>query len=177
MRFQAAVALGLFTAAFAAPIENTKFDLPAITSTFNNIQGGIDKMVGDVKNYKGTESMPAMLASSQGILDALKEGTAAIAKSPALGLMDAIGILGPVGTLSSKVDEIILALAEKKEILKGLGVSSVVKDELVKQKAGADDLVKAITNNLPMPALLGIVAGPIAKQITDKLEGGIKQWS
>jgi len=28
-----------------------------------------------------------------------------------------------------------------------------------------------------MPGLLGIVAGPIAKQITDKLEGGIKVWS
>ena len=40
----------------------------------------------------------------------------------------------------------------------------------------ADKLAKAITGNLPLPSLIGPIAAPIAKQFTDKLEGGLKAF-
>jgi uncharacterized membrane protein YeaQ/YmgE (transglycosylase-associated protein family) len=177
MRFSV-VALGLIGAVAAAPLEQTKFDLPAVQNTFNDIQAGIDKMVADVKAFTGDKAaINPIVADSEAILTIIREGADKVAKSPAMGLMDAISVLGPVSTLSAKVDEIVMALAEKKEKITGAGAAGLVADNLRKQKNEADGLVKSILANLPMPGLLGIVAGPIAKQITDKLDAGAKAWS
>jgi Hydrophobic surface binding protein A len=177
MRFQSVVALGFFSSALAAPLQAATLDLPTITQTFQDIQTGIDKLIADVKGFAGPASAGVIAADSAAIQGVVVDGTSKVQKSPALGLMDAISVLGPVSTLSSKVDEVIIALAEKKDAMRAAGTGPLVRDELTKLKAKADDLVKVILASLPIPALLGIVAGPIAKQITDKLEAGVKQWS
>jgi hypothetical protein len=187
MQFKNIITLGFASLAVAAPALNAANvplrtysvqDLQSVTDTFNAIQAGIDKMTDSVKAYTGD---PAQLAAIQGGSDDLAKiidaGTAKVAASPAMGLMDAINVLGPVGTLSSKVDDIIIALATKKETFTKMNLGEVVINDLKTQKTAADGLIKAILANLPMPGLLSIIAGPIAKQITDKLENGIKQWS
>jgi len=181
MQIKAIISFSLASMVFAAPAvvyHNVNFDLVSITDTFTAIQGGIDKMVAAVKSYTGD---PAQLVpiqnTSDDILKIIQDGTAKVASSPAMGLMDAINVLGPTGTLSSKVDEIIMALAEKKALFTENNLGDVVLKDLNDQKTASEALVKAILNNLPMPGLLGVVAGPIAKQITDKLENGIKAWT
>jgi len=154
-------------------------DLVSVTDTFNAIQAGIDKMVANVKAYTGDSAaqVAAIQSESDNVLKIIRDGTDKVAKSPAMGIADAIGILGPVGTLSSKVDEIINALASKKEVLTKNNLASVVLKDLQDQKNAAEKLVTAILNNLPLPSLLGIIAAPIAKQITDKLDAGAKSWA
>jgi hypothetical protein len=181
MQLKTLISLTFASMAVAVPVVASnmgKFDLPAVTETFNNIQNGIDKMAQDVRAYKGDPQQLAVIQSdSDALAQIIDQGTAKIKASPAMGLMDAINILGPVGTLSSKVDDIITALASNKDTFAKMNVNSVVIQDLKQQKAAADKLVTAILANLPIPGLLGIIAGPIAKQITDKLDGGIKQWS
>ena len=181
MQLKTLFSLGFASMAVAAPIVEgsmNKFDLPAVTDTFNAIQSGIDKMVVDVKAFNGDpQQLVAIQTDSDAILKTIADGTDKVAKSAAMGIMDAIGVLGPVGTLSSKVDEIINALAEKKELLTKNNLQSMVVKDLNDQKTAADALVKAILANLPLPSLLGGIAGPIAKQITDKLDAGVKTWS
>jgi len=154
-------------------------DLVSVTDTFNAIQAGIDKMVANVKAYTGGSAaqVAAIQSDSDNVLKIIRDGTDKVAKSPAMGIADAIGILGPVGTLSSKVDEIINALASKKEVLTKNNLASVVLKDLQDQKNAAEKLVTAILNNLPLPSLLGAIAAPIAKQITDKLDAGAKSWA
>jgi hypothetical protein len=176
MRFQSVLALGLFSSVMAVPIDNAKMDLPSVQATFEAIQNGIDKLITDVRAYTGGPHT-AFVADADAILSAIKAGTEKVAKSPAMGITDAIAILAPVGVLSSKIEEVVGVLATQKEVLNKGGAGPLILDSLKKQKSSADGLVAAILNNLPLPQVLGIIAGPIAKTVTDKLEVGIKQWS
>jgi len=78
--------------------------------------------------------------------------------------------------MASKVDEIVSALTVKKETFDKASVTAVVIQQLQDQRLAADKLAKAITGNLPLPGLIGPIAAPIAKQFTDKLEGGLKAF-
>jgi hypothetical protein len=180
MQLKTLLTLGFASMTVAAPIVagtlNT-FDLPAITDTFNAIQGGIDKMVTDVKAFTGDpQQLVAIQEDNDAILKIINDGTDKVSKSTAMGIMDALGILGPTGTLASKVDEVIAALADKKKLLSDLNLQSIVVKDLTDQRSASDNLIKAIVANLPMPSVLGMIANPIAKQITDKLDAGVKTW-
>jgi hypothetical protein len=181
MQIKTILSLTFASMAVAAPTVTgtmAPLDLVSVTDTFNAIQAGIDKMVANVKAYTGGSAQVAAIQSdSDNVLKIIRDGTDKVAKSPAMGIADAIGILGPVGTLSSKVDEIINALASKKEVLTKNNLASVVLKDLQDQKNAAEKLVTAILNNLPLPSLLGAIAAPIAKQITDKLDAGAKSWA
>jgi Hydrophobic surface binding protein A len=170
-------------AAVATPLEavayNTlvAFDLPTVQASFNQIQASIDKMITKIKDFDGeTEKMEPMLSAATEILNGIKEGTSKIASSPTMGIMDALGMLTPVGTMASKVDEVVAALTAKKEVFDKLAITAVVVEQLQDQLKASDQMSKAIAANLPMPALLGPIAGPIGKLITDKLEAGIRAF-
>jgi hypothetical protein len=153
------------------------FDLAAVTAAFTNIQANIDKMIELTKAFDGdTEKMEGMMTASSDILAAINDGTAKIAASPTMGIADALGVLGPAGTMATKVDDIVAALLAKKDVFDKSSITPVVIQQLQDQRQASDKLAKAITANLPMPALLGVIAGPIAKQFTDKLEAGIKAF-
>src|ERR1700712_3010757 len=103
------------------------FDLPTVQATFDKVQAGIDKMVKDVNAFTGDKAgMDVIVADSTEIQSILTEGVAKIKASPAMAIADALGILGPVGTLGSKVDEIVNALAQKKADLEKAGVAATV---------------------------------------------------
>jgi hypothetical protein len=153
-------------------------DLPTIQGVFEKIQAGIDNLVKVVNAFTETDiaaSVP-ILDASKALLVTIADGGPAISKSPALGLLDAISVLGPVSTLSNKVDEIITALDTKKAAFEKAGLKVVVADELTKYRLAADVLVKAIIAGLPLPSLTGLIANPIAAQITDKLNKGITDF-
>jgi len=167
--------LGSFVA--AAPLQVVQRDLPTVQKVFDNIGAQIDKMAAIVNDFKGEpDQLVAVQGASEEILKIMDEGTKEITGSATMGLMDAINVIGPTGVLGAKVDGVITALGGKKAEFDKLNVASVVLDQLKAQRASAELLSTAILANLPMPSVLGVIAGPIAKQITDKLDGGIKQW-
>jgi len=172
------------TFALAAPVQEkpeialARRDLPTIQKVFDGISNTIDKMVAVVEKFDGApDQIVAVQTASDEILKIMAEGTAQISASPAMGIMDAISILGPTSSLSVKVESVVQALANKKAVFDKLSISSVVLDQLKAQRVSAEALSKVIIANLPMPSILGLIGGPVAKQITDKLDLGIKQWS
>ncbi len=62
-------------------------------------------------------------------------------------------------------------------MLDKLSIGSVVLDQLKAQHVSAEALSEAVLVNPPLPSLLGVIGGPVANQITDKLDNGIKQCS
>jgi len=142
MQLKTFIVIGLASLATAAPAVNAPartFDLLAVTDTFGLIQTQIDKMVNDVKAYTGDPSgLAAIQEDSDTLAKIIGEGTAKVKASPAMGLMDAINVLGPVGVLSSKVDEIIFALAFKRTEFEKMNLNSVVLGDLQQQKTAAD---------------------------------------
>jgi len=168
------------TGALSTPINNVDsavLDLPTVTEAFTTVSGYIDKMIALVNNFTGdTTQMEPMLTANTDILKALEDGTAKIKASPSMGISDALSILGPVGSMVGKVDEIITALTNKKAVFDETGTSPVVVQQLQDQRQASDRMAKAISGNLPLPSLLGPISSQISKQIIDKLEVGIKAY-
>jgi hypothetical protein len=173
------LSLLLFTATsmagpFAAHIKTR--DLPAITGTMEAIGTAIDTAAAGLTAWDGKgDSVEGILKASGAILEEMKKGSAKISGSAALGIMDAAAVIGPSNTLSGKVEGVMAAMVGKKDAFQKLGVLTAVVDVLKEQKGGADELQKAILGK--MPALAQPIAGPMAKQIGDKLDAAIATLS
>jgi hypothetical protein len=173
--------LGLATfAALALPLNAeilSTLDMISMSETFDHIFTGIDKMISDVESYKGGAAGVAIIvADSAAIQRSIESGTAKIRRTPAMGIPDLLTILGPVQVMQSKVGEIVDSLSKKKPELEKAGAAKTILDELTKEKFAADGLVSAIIAGLPLATIVGPVAGPIAKTITDRLDKGIVEW-
>ncbi|KAF2665596.1 hypothetical protein BT63DRAFT_69495 [Microthyrium microscopicum] len=170
-------------AAIAAPLQQhtttlmVPADMPTIQENVDKVLSGIDKIIGDIKAYSPEKKdLTALLADSAAILSALADGTTKIKASPALGVADVLSILTPVGSLDTKVADVASALKDKKADFEKGGQIKDVLDQLQKQYAATIPFSKAITGSLPLPSVLGIIADPIAKGITDKLAGAVTDF-
>jgi hypothetical protein len=180
---KATLFLGLLaTMAAAAPVEASAaalgaVDLPTITNVLDKIQAGINTMVIKVNAFDGSAQQAApLVADSQALITEMANGAQTIVGSN-MGIMDAIKVLAPVQQLGSKVDEVVNALVQKKSEIEKAGLASAVVDQLVQQKLASNSMVNAIINGLPLPSVTSAIAQPIAKQVTDKLDMGITQFS
>jgi len=172
------------SAAIASPIQDATYefqahqDMISMMETFDHVFTGIDTLVVDTNAFAGDKAgVDKIMVDANVVQKAIQAGTAKIKASKAMSIADLINILGPVTVMENKVGEIVDTLAKKKPELEKAGASAQILDALQREKVAADDLVKAITANLPMPSLTGTVAGPIAATITNQLIRGIKQWS
>jgi hypothetical protein len=178
MHLKSLVILGFTASALAAPLEATSQDLPAIQSVFNSIKTQIEKMVTNVNAFDGSAAKISSIAGDSKVIeDIISKGAAKIGKSKAMGLMDAVTLLGDVGGMAASVETITGALSAKRpDIDKAKGGATVL-GNLKSQRAAAKKLTDAIKKNLPMASLLGGIADPIAKQVTDVLDKAITEWS
>jgi len=177
-----AATLATSTLAAAAPVESlytmAPFDMKPITDAFNAIKANIDKMVGSVSSFDGDKGkLPAIVAASKEIQNAVTTNAAKINQAPALEIMDLLSIISESNNLGTKIDEIVNALARKKAEIQKAGASKTVLEELKGQKASADEMVKVILSKLPLAAIVGPIAQPIAQGITDKIQAGINDWT
>jgi hypothetical protein len=184
MLLKAFLCIGLTaTAVSAAPAAASgssslvKRDLPAVTASFDNVSKALDKLIDAVTGFDGDlDKLPVLLETSESITKMNLEGAAKVKASPTMGIMDALNIINPTLGIQEKVNKVMGAFMEKKDLLEKAGVKDVVLDQMIAQRKAADELAGAITGNLPMPGLLGAIAKPIAKTITDALDVGIKNW-
>lgn len=86
---------------------------------------------------------------SKALLATIKSSATAVQGSSAIGLVDAVGILGPVNVLSSKVDDVVTALLTKKGQFDTAKMSGQVGEQLLADQAATKDLIKAILGKLP----------------------------
>jgi hypothetical protein len=178
MHFKALVLLGFAASTFAAPLEAASQDLPTIQAVFGQVKEQIAKMVTNVNAFDGTGAKVTAFASDSKVIeDIIAEGEQRIAKSKAMGLMDAVSLLGDVGGMASSVETITAALSTKRPDIDKASGGSTVLNNLKSQRDAAKKLTEAIKKNLPMASLLGALADPIAKQVTDVLDKAITEWS
>jgi hypothetical protein len=166
--------------AFASPSEAGTlgtFDMQSMQAIFDQIFTGIDKTVLDIKAYNGDAAgLAAIVTDTNGIQASLNAGAATMKKSAAMSLPDILNILGPVSVMENKVGEVVDTLSKRKADFEKAGASATILEQLTKLKIAADVLVPSITGNLPMQAIVGPFAGPIAKTITDRLNKGYVEW-
>jgi hypothetical protein len=181
MLFQSFLGLGLLAmASIAAPsgAEQAGFlapmDMPTVQSTFDKITAGINKMVASVNAFDGDAAkLDPILADAAAIAKDVSDGARTIKGSPAMGIADVLGILGPTMSMQQKVQEIVNALNAKKAEIEKAGAVPRVVEELTKQRLAADELSASILGNLPFSSFLAPIAGPIAAGITAALDQGI----
>lgn len=150
--------------------------LKDITDAMQEIGLAVDKMTNSINQWNGdAASAVAILDNSKAVMSLLKTDTQKISASDAIGLFDAIAILGPTNTLTAKVDDVVNALSAKKTQIQAASLGPVVLQELKDQKFAANDLATAIVGKLP--SLAQAIGGPMAQQIVTKLDKAVNIFS
>jgi hypothetical protein len=149
-----------------------------MTETFDHIFTALDGMVADINAFKGDMAGVDLIVADAAIVQkAITKGAAQIKASPAMTIPDIVNILGPVTVMQSRVGEIVDTLSKQKVSITKAGGKNKIKAALQGEKDAADGLVNSIKANLPLPAITGPVAGPIAATITNELVRGLKEWA
>jgi len=152
-------------------------DLPTVQAAFDKVSAAIDKMIASVNAFDGNvEKLPPILETSLAIAKMNSEGAVLVKASKTMGITDALAIVPPTLAIQEKVLAVVAALNAKKEALTTAGAKDTVLEQMMDQRKSADELAAAILGNLPLPALIGPIAAPIAATITDALNSGITAW-
>lgn len=149
-----------------------------LTETFDHIFTALDAMTVHVTKFTGDMAgVDLIVADAGNVQKAISKGAVQIKASPAISIPDIINILGPVTVMQSQVGGIVDELSKQKVAITTAGGKDKIKAALQGDKDAADGLVTSIKANLPLPALTGQVAGPIAATITNELVRGVKEWT
>jgi len=153
-------------------------DMQSMQEAFDNIFTGIDNMVMALNSFKGDPAGVArIVADNDAIRNAISVGTTKIKASPSMAILDILHIGGPLFVMENKISELMESLHSRKALLNKADAEKTILEELQKDKTALDIFFDVVTNNLPIPGLIGTISGPIWKLITNKLDVGIKEWS
>jgi hypothetical protein len=168
-------------AALALPIQAAVLrtqDMMAMQEAFDKIFTQLDYMTGSFASLSADQAgLTKFSVDNSKLREVIVAGTQKVKSSPSISLMEVINIGGPLFVMENKVTEWVESLKSKKAGLDQVGGSVTVVDELKKDRAAVNALVAAIGQNLPIPALLSMIAGPIGDMIVGKLDASIKDWS
>lgn len=175
---------GFAALALAAPAQQVNSEylghlaMIDLAETFDHIFTALDAMTINIKGFKGNMAgVDLIVADAAVVQKAINKGAAQIKASPVMSTADIINILGPVTVMQSQVGGIVDELSKQRTAITTAGGKEKIKAALQGEKDAADTLVTAIKGNLPMQALTGPVAGPIADTITNELIRGVKEWA
>ncbi|TID20327.1 putative cell wall protein [Venturia nashicola] len=172
MHFTKIFSIGLLaTSATAAPTASRR-SLADVQAAFDKIQASIATMVTKINAWDGqAASVTGVMEESGKLLATIKSSTTAIQGSSAIGIVDAVGVLGPVNVLSAKVDDVVTALLTKKGQFDGAKVTGQVSEQLVQDQTATRELIKAILGKLP--SMTVPIAQPIADGVSTKLDKAV----
>jgi hypothetical protein len=153
-------------------------DMMTMQEAFDHIFTQLDRMTASLGSNTADEAGVVQMTSENAKLrDVIAVGTQKIKTSPSIAFMDLINIGGPLFVMENKVAEWMEVLTTKKASIEKAGASKAILEELKKDREGVNSLVAAIGQNLPIPALLGMIATPIGNAIVNKLDASIKEWT
>jgi hypothetical protein len=185
MQFKSLIVLGLFGAAFAAPVEGVvnavgaARDLVTITTSFSAIENALQALDTAVKGLQaGGDSKAAaaaLVAKSKAVEDALKDGTTKVGATSAITLTEAIQVQSASTKLTSLTTQTINDLIAKKDIINAAGETKTTLDSLNAQKAASDAFVKAVAGKVP--SAVQSVAQAASKSVADALSKGITAFT
>jgi hydrophobic surface binding protein A len=153
-------------------------DMITMQQTFDQLFIGVDKAVADIRKFNGDPTAVAQIAADLSDLrKTTVDGAAKTKTSPAMGIPDALTILGPVGVLADMLGELVDTLSKKKPELTKAGATKQILDGMTNLRTAAEDLGKAIVGGLPLAAITSIIGTPIANLVIARIDVGVKEWS
>ncbi|QDS77077.1 hypothetical protein FKW77_007335 [Venturia effusa] len=174
MHFTALFSLGLLANSVAAA--PTRRSLSDVQAAFDKIQANIATLVAKINAWDGqASSVQPIMDDSKKLHETIQSSATAIQGSSSIGLMDAVGVIGPVNVLSTKVDDVVTALLTKKGQFDAAKVSDKVSGELVQDQAATKELIKAILGRLPSVTVS--IAQPIADGVSQKLDKAVTAYA
>jgi hypothetical protein len=144
-------------------------DLATIQGVLSDISKQTDALDSAVKSFSGDPS--ALVSASDSLLSTLKSGTAKVAASDVLPLLDAATVAQSVVTLNTSASAVINDLISKKEALVAAGQGGVVLKSLQDQRTAAKSLAETITSKVPTE--LQGTAATLSQGIDDAFGRGI----
>jgi Hydrophobic surface binding protein A len=155
---------------------NTR-DMQAMQEAFDHIFTGIDNMVISLNSFNGGPAgIAKIVADNTALRNAISLGATKVKASPGMAIVDIIHIGGPLFVMENKISELVESLRSRKAELDKAGAGGTILGELQKDKTAMDALTNAVNKNLPLQGIIDIIANPIGKIITNKLDVGIKEW-
>ncbi|KIM96778.1 hypothetical protein OIDMADRAFT_32693 [Oidiodendron maius Zn] len=165
------VALALGVTATPTPI---KRDLASIESALANIATAVLTLDATEQAYTGGDTT-TLQTDSDAVVAATNAGTAVANASGALSIFDAIGLVSPIQSLTTDVQNAINDIISIKSAIVAQGAQTQTLNDLIAQNTSATALSAAITAKVP--AGLQSIAAQLAAGITNAIEQGIAAYS
>lgn len=122
-----------------------------------------------VNEFQGAAQADALIAASNGVVAAIKKGTADARASPSLSQDEAFGLVPPLQNLIGVVNKTVGDLVAKKRVFADSGRGCEVYPQLVEQRIDAQAFSDALVAKVPdaLKGIAGQIAAPILKSLAD----------
>jgi hypothetical protein len=174
MKFSApllSLALALSAAATPTPVRR---DLASIQSAIANIATAVNTLDAAEQAYTGGDTT-TLQNDSNAVVSATDAGTAVANASGDLSDLDALGLVSPIQSLTTDVQNAINDIIAIKTAIVAAGSQTQTLNDLIQQNTSATALANAITAKVPTD--LQSTAASLAAGITNAIQQGIDAYS
>ncbi|EFY95777.2 hydrophobic surface binding protein A family protein [Metarhizium robertsii] len=122
-----------------------------------------------VNEFQGAAQADALIAASNGVVAAIKKGTADARASPSLSQDEAFGLVPPLQNLIGVVNKTVGDLVAKKRVFADSGRGCEVYPQLVEQRVDSQAFSDALVAKVPdaLKGIAGQISAPILKSLAD----------
>lgn len=166
------IALALALGATAAP-SRVQRDAASIESAIANIATAVNALDAAEKAYTGGDTT-TLQNDSDAVVSATDAATATANASGDLSDLDAVGLISPIQTLTTDVQNAINDIIAIKSLISQAGSQAETLNDLIAQNTSATALANAITAKVP--AELQSTAASLAAGITNAIQQGITAY-
>ncbi|KAH0593248.1 hypothetical protein MHUMG1_08970 [Metarhizium humberi] len=137
-------------------------DVVAIVTSVTALQTRVDE-------FQGAAQADALIAASNGVVAAIKKGTADARASPSLSQDEAFGLVPPLQNLIGVVNKTVGDLVAKKRVFADSGRGCEVYPQLVEQRTDSQAFSDALVAKVPdaLKGIAGQISAPILKSLAD----------
>ncbi|KAG8410237.1 hypothetical protein J3459_017229 [Metarhizium acridum] len=139
-------------------------DLATIQAAMTSAGQGIDGLDSAIKGFSGDPA--PVLAASNSLIQALKDGKARVDPSGDLTLSDALGLQAPAGDLQKKGDALLADLKAAVPSIEKAGMCDVTFTQTSDINTASKALIDSVVSKVP-PAAQGIAQGIVAGLLKD----------
>ncbi|KAH8698785.1 hydrophobic surface binding protein A-domain-containing protein [Talaromyces proteolyticus] len=165
--------LGCVIHTSAHPSPNAKRDLASIQGVLTDIGTQVTSL--DTSITASNPDPSAIVAGSTKLVSTINSGVTTVQASAVLSDADALGLVGPVQTLSGNVNHTITDLISIKSKVVSLGYGCTTLSQLQDQLKASNSLSDAIVSKVP--AELQSIAKSLAAGISSAIQNGVNSYS
>lgn len=140
-------------------------DANVVTTVLKNVTSNVENLSAIAKT--GNANPGTLLKASDGIVQSIASGTAAVKASPNLTFVETVHLIGPVHELSKLSGDLTKNMGNLKASIEKQTLCDVVRLQIGNINDGATGLIKAVNSKVPAAAL--DISQALSQGITDTL--------